>query len=58
MVDEHLRGLFSKHPEVLKIIGSIEENVADGRLPAVAAVQQLIEVFEGKRFAEGTGTRT
>ena len=47
MVDDHLRSLFTKHPEVQRIIKDIEHRVADGALPAVVAVQQLIAVFEG-----------
>lgn len=46
MVDDHLRSLFAKHPGVNRIIKDVERSVADGVLPAVAAVQQLIAVFE------------
>ncbi len=48
MVDDHLRSLFAKHPGVNRIIKDIERSVAGGVLPAVAAVQQLISVFECK----------
>jgi LAO/AO transport system kinase len=48
MVDDHLRSLFAKHPGVNRIIKDIERSVAGGSLPAVAAVQQLIAVFECK----------
>lgn len=57
MIGEHLRSLFAKHPEVIKILSDIEEAVADGTMPAVAAVQQLIDVFEGKRYMDGKQTR-
>jgi LAO/AO transport system kinase len=46
MVDDHLRSLFAKHPGVNRIIKDIERSVANGAMPAVAAVQQLISVFE------------
>ena len=39
MVDDHLRSLFSKHPGVNLIIKDIERSVANGAMPAVAAVQ-------------------
>ncbi len=48
MVDDHLRSVFARHPEVNRIIKDVERSVADGELPAVAAVQQLIAVFECK----------
>ncbi|MGE4559178.1 MAG: methylmalonyl Co-A mutase-associated GTPase MeaB [Desulfobulbus sp.] len=48
MVDDHLRSLFAKHPGVNRIIKDVERSVANGVLPAVAAVQQLIAVFECK----------
>ncbi len=48
MVDDHLRSLFAKHLGVNRIIKDIERSVANGTLPAVAAVQQLIAVFECK----------
>lgn len=48
MVNDHLRSLFSKHPGVNKIIKDVERNVANGTMPAVAAVQQLLRVFECK----------
>ncbi|MGD9948652.1 MAG: methylmalonyl Co-A mutase-associated GTPase MeaB [Desulfobulbus sp.] len=48
MVDDHLRSLFAKHPGVNRIIKDIERSVGNGVLPAVAAVQQLIAVFECK----------
>nr|WP_321467500.1 methylmalonyl Co-A mutase-associated GTPase MeaB [uncultured Desulfobulbus sp.] len=48
MVDDHLRSLFAKHPGVNRIIKDVERSVAGGVLPAVAAVQQLISVFECK----------
>ncbi|WP_448874623.1 methylmalonyl Co-A mutase-associated GTPase MeaB [Desulfobulbus propionicus] len=48
MVDDHLRSLFAKHPGVNRIVKDIERSVANGVLPAVAAVQQLISVFECK----------
>ncbi len=47
MVNEHLRSLFIKHPEVKKILPKVECDVAEGNLPAVAAVQKLLAVFEG-----------
>lgn len=57
MVDEHLRSLFAKHPEVIKVLKDIERSVAEGTLPAVAAVQYLIDIFEGKRYHDGKQTR-
>lgn len=57
MVEEHLRSLFSRHPEVKKMISKIEQDVADGTMPAVSAVQKLIAIFEGKRMQEGKQTR-
>ena len=48
MVDDHLRSLFAKHPGVNRILKDVERSVAGGVLPAVAAVQQLIAVFECK----------
>jgi LAO/AO transport system kinase len=48
MVDDHLRSLFGKHPGVNRIIKDVERRVATGTLPAVAAVQHLISVFEDK----------
>ncbi|WP_035247308.1 methylmalonyl Co-A mutase-associated GTPase MeaB [Desulfogranum mediterraneum] len=58
MVDEHLRSLFAQHPEVTKILGTIEEQVAEGTLPAVAAVQLLLAVFGGKQASEMEPLRT
>ncbi len=52
MVDEHLRSLFVKHPEVIKILPQIERDVAEGVTPAVAAVQKLLDVFEGTKHDE------
>ncbi|PIE59068.1 MAG: methylmalonyl Co-A mutase-associated GTPase MeaB [Desulfobulbus propionicus] len=49
MVDEHLRSLFIKHPGIIKILPSIEQDVAEGNIPAVAAVQKLLAVFEEQR---------
>ncbi len=49
MVDEHLRSLFIKHPKIIKILPSIEHDVAEGNMPAVAAVQKLLAVFEEHR---------
>ncbi len=49
MVDEHLRSLFVKHPEIKKILPAIEDDVAEGNTPAVAAVQKLLAVFEERR---------
>lgn len=46
MVNEHLHALFFKHPEVVKVLPEVERQVADGTLPAVAAVQQLLHIFE------------
>lgn len=57
MVDEHLRSLFAKHPEIVKVLKNIENAVAEGEMPAVAAVQHLIGIFEGKRYREGRQTR-
>ncbi len=57
MVDEHLRSLFSRHPEIIKMISKIEQDVADGTMPAVSAVQKLISIFEGKRMQDGKQTR-
>ncbi len=50
MVDEHLRSLFIKHPEVVQILPCIERDVAEGVIPAVAAVQKLLRVFEGEKI--------
>ncbi len=47
MVDEHLRSLFIKHPEIIKVLPEIEKDVGDGITPAVAAVQKLLRIFEG-----------
>ncbi|NQS71762.1 MAG: methylmalonyl Co-A mutase-associated GTPase MeaB [Desulfobulbaceae bacterium] len=48
MVDAHLHESFVRHAGVRKIIGSVEREVADGVLPAVAAVHRLLEAFENK----------
>lgn len=47
MVDEHLRNLFIRHPKIAETLPGIEKEVADEVLPAVAAVQKLIKIFEG-----------
>jgi hypothetical protein len=39
------------------MISKIEQDVADGTMPAVSAVQKLIAIFEGKRMQEGKQTR-
>ncbi len=48
MVNEHLRSLFTKHPQIQKTLPSIEHDVAEGNIPAVAAVQKLLAIFEGR----------
>ncbi|WP_310598621.1 methylmalonyl Co-A mutase-associated GTPase MeaB [Desulfobulbus sp.] len=53
MLDDHLRSLFARHPGVNQIIKDVERSVADGTLPAVAAVQQLIAVFERTSRQDG-----
>lgn len=45
MVSEHLRERFYKDPEVMRILPGIEGEVAEDKLPAVTAVQQLLDVF-------------
>jgi hypothetical protein len=42
---------------VIKVLKGIERSVAEGTLPAVAAVQYLIDIFEGKRYHDGKQTR-
>ncbi len=49
MVNEYLRALFIKHPQIKKILPAVEHDVAEGNLPAVAAAQKLLAVFEGKK---------
>ncbi len=48
MIDAHLHERFVRHAGVRQIIGAVEQAVADGTLPAVAAVHRLLEVFERK----------
>lgn len=45
MVEEHLRNLFYRAPEIVACKGSIEEAVVEGRLTATLAVQELIGKF-------------
>jgi LAO/AO transport system kinase len=45
MINEHLQALFFKHPEINRMLPKIEKDVADGNLPAVAAVRQLLDAF-------------
>jgi LAO/AO transport system kinase len=45
MIREHLQNRFYKDPAIMRELPDIEAAVADGRLPAVTAVQQLLEVF-------------
>lgn len=47
MVNEHLRARFCKHPEIVRIMPDVEKAVAEGSLPAVAAVRKLISSFHG-----------
>lgn len=49
MLNEHLRTLFIKNPDIAKVLPAIEQDVGDGRLPAVSAVQKLLDVFEKSR---------
>ncbi len=46
MVGEHLRNLFTRHTGIIEALPDIEQRVGDGMLPAVSAVQQLIQIFE------------
>ena len=48
MIDAHLHDRFVRHAGVRQIIGSVERAVADGVLPAVAAMHRLLEAFEEK----------
>ncbi|MGI6655463.1 MAG: methylmalonyl Co-A mutase-associated GTPase MeaB [Desulfobulbus sp.] len=48
MVDDHLRSMFARHPGVKRMIHDIERDVGAGVMPAVAAVRQLLDVFENR----------
>ena len=48
MIDAHLHERFVRHTGVRQVIGSVEKAVAEGSLPAVAAVHRLLEAFEEK----------
>lgn len=48
MIDAHLHERFVRHTGVRQIIGPVEKAVAEGSLPAVAAVHRLLEAFEQK----------
>jgi hypothetical protein len=45
MIREHLQNRFYKDPAIIRELPGIEAAVADGRLPAVTAVQQLLDRF-------------
>jgi LAO/AO transport system kinase len=47
MVEEHLRSSFFQHAGVERIRAEIEHEVMWGRMPPTAAVQRLINEFEG-----------
>jgi len=47
MIEEHLKTRFFRHPAVQNRLPQIEEAVVGGAMPAAAAVQELLEVFEG-----------
>ena len=46
MINTHLQMLFYKHPEIKKLLPGIEKSVSDETLPVVAAVRQLLDVFD------------
>jgi len=46
MIREHLQTRFYKDPHIVRVLPSIEEAVANECLPAVTAVQQLLNVFQ------------
>ncbi len=45
MVNEHLLSMFFKHPEIVRSLPEVEADVAGGKLPAVSAVQKLLDLF-------------
>ena len=51
MVSEHLQDRFYKDPEIVRVLPDIEGNVADGQIPAVTAVQQLLKVFSANSLS-------
>ncbi len=46
MVQEYLQAKFFNHPEVMKKMSGIEQEVVNGQLSATLAVKELIETFE------------
>ncbi len=53
MVNEHLTSLFFRHDGVKSKLPGIEEAVAQGSLPAVAAVKQLLRIFHDDEGSDG-----
>ncbi|MBW2276654.1 MAG: methylmalonyl Co-A mutase-associated GTPase MeaB [Deltaproteobacteria bacterium] len=47
MIGEHLEASFREHPDVAAALPEIEKSVASGDLPATAAVDELLKIFEG-----------
>ncbi len=46
MVEERLRDLFYRHPEIEKQLPEVEEQVMEGSLPATQAAWKLLHLFE------------
>ncbi len=46
MLEEHLKSSFFGHPSIKKALPEIEQAVKEGKMPATAAVEKLIKVFE------------
>lgn len=46
MVEEYLRALFYKHPEIESKLPAIENAVMAGKIPATTAAQQMVDMFE------------
>lgn len=49
MVREHLLVSFFNHPVVVELKPRIEQAVAEGRLSATLAVQELLKAFEERQ---------
>jgi len=46
IVNERLREIFLKHPEVEKMLPGLEVDVMNGQMPATSAAKLLLELFE------------
>lgn len=46
LVNERLRGLFLRHPNVKRLLPELEQEVMSGATPATSAARQLLEAFE------------